>query len=130
MLKFKNFNVNPKGKKTGDCSTRALAPLINLTWEETLLKQVESAIKTGYEPADRRTIERVAAQYGFSKHKQPRKLDNTKYLVREMDKVLTKKQLKAGVVVNAANHYVFIKDDYYQDTWESGWKTVGNYYGK
>ncbi len=24
MLHYKNLNVNPKGRKTGDCSTRAL----------------------------------------------------------------------------------------------------------
>lgn len=30
MLKFKEINVNPKKRKTGDCSTRALVSVLNI----------------------------------------------------------------------------------------------------
>lgn len=130
MLNYLEKNVNPKNRKTGDCSTRAIAELLNITWEDALKMQFDMAIKTKYDPSSRQVMEKVLNQFGFRKVRQPRKVDNTKYQVKEMDQVLGKLELKTGVVVNVANHYVCIKDGNYIDIWNSGRKCVGNYYTK
>ena len=130
MLKFIEFNANPKGRKTGDCSTRALATCLGISWEQALSLQYEMALKTKYDTTDRKVIEKILNEYGYEKQKQPKKVDNTKYLVKELDKYLSEKERKYPIIVNVANHYVVIKGDNYYDTWNSGNKTVGNYYLK
>ena len=130
MLKFLQVNVNPKKRKTGDCSTRALTSCLNISYDTALDLQLEEVKKCYYDFTSRQVIERVLNKFGYVKCKQPRKIDNTKYLVKEMDQVLTKEQLKNGVIVNVARHYVVLKDDSYLDTWDSGYKCVGNYYVK
>ena len=130
MLKFKNVNVNPKGRKTGDCSTRALVGLLGISYDEALDLQLEETKKCYYDFTSHQVMERALARFGYVKMKQPRKYDNTKYEVREMDEWLEPADLKNGVIVNVAHHYVVIKDDYYQDTWNSGRKCIGNYYEK
>lgn len=130
MLKFKNVNVNPKGRKTGDCSTRAIVGLLGISYDEALDLQLEEVKKCYYDFTSHQVMEKVLAKFGYVKMKQPRKKDNTKYEVREANKFLTAKQLKDGVIVNVAHHYVVIRDDYYQDIWDSGRKCIGNYYIK
>jgi len=130
MLKYKEFNVNPKHHKTGDCSTRAIVGALGIPYDEALDLQMEGVKKTYYDFTSHQVMEYVLTKFGYVKHKMPRKDDNTKYMVREMDKVIPSQLLKKGVIVNVANHYVALKDDYYQDIWDSGYKCVGNYYTK
>ena len=130
MLKFKNVNMNPKGRKTGDCSTRAISYALGITWDEALRLQFEESLKTKYDMTSRQVMERVLAKYGYEKMRQPRKDDNTKYLVRELDEVLGPRTRKGRIVCNVANHYVVVDGDDYVDIWDSGYKTVGNYYMK
>jgi hypothetical protein len=130
MLKFLQVNVNPKKHKTADCSTRALTSCLNIDYDTALDLQLEEVKKCYYDFTSRQVIERVLKRFGYVKCKQPRKIDNTKYLVKEMDQVLTKEQLKNGVIVNVARHYVVLKDDCYIDAWDSGHYCVGNYYVK
>lgn len=130
MLTYLEKNVNPKNRKTGDCSTRAIVSVLGISYEEALRLQVEESLKCYYDPTSRQVMERVLKRFGYVKLSQPRKYDNTKYEVREMDKVLTARQMSEGVVVNVANHYVAIRDGKYIDIWNSGRKCVGNYFVK
>ena len=41
MLHYKNLNVNPKGRKTGDCSTRALVGCLGLKYDDVLDLQLK-----------------------------------------------------------------------------------------
>lgn len=128
MLNYLEKNVNPKGRKTGDCSTRALVSCLGITYDEAMNLQFEVAKKTRYDFTSRQVIEKVLNKFGYVKMKQPRKYNGKKYIVREMDEVLTEKEKTKGVIVNVARHYVAIKGDNYIDTWNSGKKSVGNYY--
>lgn len=130
MLGFYKRNVNFKNRKTGDCSIRAVANVLHISWQEALTLLYNSAMTTGYEPADRRTVERVLADYGYEKISQPRKANGKKYLVCELDKVLSDTDMKNGVVVNVANHYTIVRDGYIEDTWCCGNKSAGCYYAK
>ena len=93
MIDYKYVNVNPKGRKTGDCSTRALVGVLGITYEEALKLQCEEAIKSCYGITDKQVIERVLKKFGFVKMKQPRKEDGKKYTVGELDEILTNKQI-------------------------------------
>lgn len=130
MIEYYNKNVNPKGRKTGDCSTRALVGVLGLPYDETLKLQMEEALKSYYDITSKQVVEKVLEQFGYVKMKQPRKPDGKKYTVKEMDKLLTKKQMQEGVLVTVANHHTCITGGVLQDSWDCGGKTVGNYYVK
>lgn len=130
MIGYKELNVNPKHRKTGDCSTRALVGVLGITYEEALQLQTKWALKTYYDPTSKQVIEKVLNEFGYIKMKQPRKLNNKKYMVKEMDQILTTKQREEGVLVTVANHHTCIVNGVIQDTWNCGSKTVGNYYIK
>lgn len=131
MLDYLQFNVNPKGHKTGDCSTRALVGVLDISWEEALKLQMKWALKTCYDPTSKQVMEKVLQEFGYVKMKQPRKIDGKKYTVGEMDKILTKEQMMHGVLVTVANHHTCIVDGHHvQDIWDCRRMTVGNYYVK
>ena len=130
MIHYRENNVNPKGRKTGDCSTRALVGTIGITYAEALKLQFECSLKTCYDPTSKQVIERILKDFGYIKMKQPRKWDNKKYTVAEMDELLTPQQMKEGVLVTVANHHTCITDGVVQDIWDCRNKSVGNYYVK
>lgn len=130
MLKYLEKNVNPKNRKTGDCSTRALVSVLKISYEEALKLQCEESLKCYYDPTSKQVMERVLAKFGYVKMKQPRHNDGTKYLVKELDRLLTPKELHNGVLVTVAHHHTAIVDSNIVDIWNCGTKTVGNYYVK
>ena len=128
MIEFKNINTNPKGRKTGDCSTRALVGTLGIDYDGALKLQMKYSLQTYYDPTSKQVIEKVLNEYGYVKMKQPRKADGRKYEVRELDEILTKQQMQEGVLVTVANHHTCIVNGCIQDIWNCGRKTVGNYY--
>ena len=130
MIGYVEKNVNPKGRNTGDCSTRALVGTLGITYDEALKLQTEISLKTYYDPTSKQVIEKVLEKFGYVKRRQPRKGDNTKYKVSEMDKILSKQEMEEGVLVTVANHHTCITKGHIQDTWDCGDKSVGNYYVK
>lgn len=133
MISFEKVNVNPKGRKTGDCSTRALVNVLNISWEEALELQCEEALKCYYDPTSKQVIEKVLERFGYVKMKQPIKVDlfsgrKSKYQVGDMDSILSPAQMREGVLVTVANHHTCIKEGVVQDTWDCRRKSVGNYY--
>lgn len=125
MARYINYNANPKGRKTDDCVVRALTFALKLPYEEVLKELYETQLKTGYCLLGKRVYERVLANHGFVKMKQPRHLDGRKYLVGEID-LLTRKRC----VVSMANHLTAAEDGFYYDTWDCRRKCIGNYYVK
>lgn len=130
MNVFKLVNLNSKGRKTGDCSTRAIANILHISWEEALKLQYEESLQTKYDLTSREVMERVLVKFGYIKMKQPRKADGRKYLIRELDQILTEEDIKNGVVVGCAHHYTIVRNHTIEDIWNCGYKTAGNYYAK
>lgn len=130
MLKYVNYNVNPKGRKTGDCAVRALVGTLKVHYDEAIDLCAEYAKKLCYGITDKQIMEAVLKDYGYVKMKQPKKPNGKKYTVGEMDKILTKEQMKEGVFVTIAGHHTCITDGYVQDIWDCRKKSVGNYYVK
>lgn len=130
MLDFELVNVNPKKRRTGDCSTRALVTTLDISYEEAIKLQAEVAIKTCYGITDKEVMEGVLKKFGYVKMKQPRKPNGKKYMVHELDQLLTYDQMAEGVLVTVANHHTSIKYGSVVDIWDCRRKTVGNYYVK
>ena len=129
-VNYCNKNVNPKNRKTGDCSTRALCTVLGISWEDALTLQYQYSLKTKYDMTSKQVIERIMADRGYVKMKQPRKEDNTKYLVGEIDKLTYYIERKQGVLILLANHWTAIIGENLVDIWDCRWKTIGNYWIK
>lgn len=130
MVEFFEYNVNPKQRKTGDCCVRAIVGTLGIDYRTAIDKCAYYAKRDCYGITDKQVVEAVLNEYGWVKMKQPRKKNGKKYTVREMDKILTKEQMKEGVLITIAGHHTCITEGYLQDTWDCGTKTVGNYYVK
>lgn len=57
-------------------------------------------------------------KYGWKKQKRPRKYDNTKYKVKEMDEILSTDEMEDGALVLIANHWTIIRDYMIEDIWD------------
>ena len=130
MIKYKECNVNPKGRKTGDCSTRALVSVLNIAYEEALKLQFEESLKCYYDPTSKQVMERVLKRFGYVKMKQPRKFDGKKYVVKEIDDIVPYDIRKKGILVTVANHHTAVIGDNIVDIWNCGYSCIGNYYIK
>lgn len=138
---FMWHNENPKGHITGDCTIRALATGLGITWDAALdgLRQIEKR----YALCDIKAIEKYLASMGWVKHKQPRHSDGTKYTGGQFAKWLS---INHGdgrlgpVICTVANHMFCIKPTYHGDgtnckykvldIWDSTGKCIGNYWTK
>lgn len=109
---------------------KSFSKCVKYTYEEVLKLQFEESLKCFYDPTSKQVIERVLKKFGYVKMKQPRKENGKKYLVKELDEIVTKEQLKNGILVTIANHHTCIKDSYILDAWDCSFYTIGNYYIK
>lgn len=124
MIEYSKFNINPKGKKTGDCVVRAIAVALDRDYVEVYTELFELSLKTGYILNDKRVEEKFLALNGFIKHKQPKKVDGKKYLIGELDRICR----KSVVVVSCAHHLTVVKNGVLLDTWDCRGKCISNYY--
>lgn len=130
MLLYREKNVNPKKRKTGDCSTRALVGTLGISYEEALKLQVKWSLKTCYDPTSKQVMEKLLQEFGYVKMKQPRKADGKKYTVAELDEIIPADIRNKGVLVTVAGHHTCIIGMCVQDIWDCRYKSVGNYYIK
>lgn len=127
MIRYVNKNINPKNKKTCDCVIRAIALASDKSYEEVYRELVEISLRTGYFITEKRTYDKYLEKIGFVKMKQPRKGDGTKYIVKEIDELISSSQT---VIVSVAHHLTCVKEHICYDLWDCRHKSVGNYYIK
>ena len=127
MIALKKLNNNFKNKKTGDCVIRALSQASGKDYKVVAQELFELYMKYGYIINDKHTYEKWLEANGFVKYPQPRKSDNSKYLVGEIDKLI---RLGENAVISCANHLTCVCDDELVDIWDCRKKCIGNYYVK
>lgn len=142
-MKFEKLNLNPKGIKAGDCVIRAIALATDQTWDKVYTDLCEMGLKMKRMPNDKQIYEKYLEQLGWTKHKQPRAYNYeqgycsgmSKYTVNELIYKLDGDKLIGGgcphIIVSVANHLTCLEDNHgYQimDTWDCGYKCVGNYW--
>ena len=123
---FHYYNANPKNRITGDCVFRAICTALEQPWEQTVMEMAELSCKTGYAINDTKGIAKYMELKGWTKMKQPRKQNNTKYTGKEFCKMF-----KGTCVANiGGNHTVCIKNGKVYDIWDSTDGCIGNYWVK
>jgi hypothetical protein len=126
---FKFYNANPKGRITGDCRIRAIAMACEVPYNKVVMDLAKIQCETGYDQTANQGISILMKEYGWIKHKQPRKTDNTKYTGKEFCKLLANKN-KRYMANIGGHHVVAIVDKKVHDIWDSTDGCIGNYWTK
>lgn len=121
-----NHNLNPKNKKTTDCSIRAVAAATGLSWDETY----ECLCRIGFElktpPCDVETVDKLLLQRGF----QVGKIKIVKGSKRPTVRQFATEHPDWYCVLRVAGHLVATGKGNYVDIWDSGDCAVYKYWFK
>lgn len=124
MVAFELKNVNPKGKKTGDCVVRAIALALRRDYYEVYDELYRLSVKLGFIVNDKRVEEKFLLNCGFTKHKQPKKPNGRKYTIGEVDKLCR----DDVIVISCAHHLTVVLNGTLYDTWDCRGKCISNFY--
>lgn len=123
-MKFVKTNLNPTGKKYGDCVVRALMKANGKSWAETYSDLCAIGLEMYAMPNDKAVYEKYLEQNGWKKQKMPRFEDNSRYTVSEF----SEENPKGTFVITVANHITTVVDGILYDTWDCGHKSICNYW--
>lgn len=126
---FHYYNANPKNRITGDCRIRAIAVACEVPYNQVVMDLARIQCETGYDQTANQGLSILLKEYGWIKHKQPRKADNTKYTGAEFCRLLAKKNER--YVANIGGHHIVaIVNGKVNDIWDSTDGCIGNYWTK
>lgn len=126
---FHYNNVNPKNRLTGDCVFRAFTLAMEQDYNTTVMEMAELMCKTGYSLNDKKGEEQYLKLKGWTKHKQPKKANGTKYTGEEFCRLIVDKN-KRYIAHIGGHHIVAIVNGKVNDTWNSTDGCIGNYWTK
>ena len=126
---FHFYNANPHNRITTDCVIRAIATASGVDYNDVVMDLAVRQCKTGFDPSEAKTYGKYLEDLGFTKHKQPRKPDNTKYTGREFCRYLREHGNEKNIVAHIGGHHVVaIINNQVFDTWNSTGGCIGNYW--
>lgn len=125
-MKFVNYNVNPKNKKTGDCVIRAISVALDKEYWEVVEGLMEVYKKTGHIINSKQCFEKYLKNLGYEKQKMPRRLDKTRYNIEQFNREFAKPN--TNYIISVARHLTCIKNNELIDIWNCSCKFVGNYW--
>lgn len=125
---FTFTNVNPRSLvRAADCVARAISFATGLSWEDTIRELTEFGIGIGGVFNEKATYGAWLEKNGWTKMKQPRKANRSKYTIEEL---IEAGYVTGTVIVSIAGHLTVIKDGKVRDTWNCLCGTVLNYWIK
>jgi len=121
---FNDTNLNPTGKKVGDCVVRAIAKATRQTWTKVYDDLCQIGREMYAMPNDKKVFAAYLDTIGWQKNKMPRFPDNTRYTLKEFAD-----EYNSGTyIVSIAHHITCISNGVLFDTWNGGYKSVNNYW--
>lgn len=117
---YKFYNPNPLGRKTvGDCSVRAVAKALDISWDEAHDLLSDMSKKMGTVMNDNDVISAVLRMHGFYRENFPWACRDC-YTVKEF----ARDNPVGTYVVGTGSHVVTVIDGDYYDTWRSGDESI------
>lgn len=115
MDRYKYYNINPSGKRVGDCTVRAISKALDQSWEQTYA----GLTAYGFMMADMPSANAVWGAYlrrnGFRRYIVDDHGRDT-YTVKDFCE-----DNPSGIYVLAIDgHVVCAEDGHYYDSWDSG----------
>lgn len=120
------YNPNPTGRDSvGDCSVRAIAKALDISWEDAYAKLCVNAFRMGDMPSSNSVISSVLRMNGFYRENLPC-FANDCYTVSDFAY-----HNPVGVyVVGTGNHVVCVESGNWFDSWNSKDETVQYFWTK
>lgn len=128
MATFTYHNENPKGRKTADCTTRAIATASGFKYSDVLKMQYEEACSTGYFLNDIKTTNSILSRLGFTEAKIKVQKGQSRPTVRALVDSYSKGRY--ALVISVAGHLTCAVGSYIYDLWDCGMKSVYKYWYK
>lgn len=108
------FNPNPTGRTVGDCSVRALAKALDVSWETAYALATKSGFLMGDMPSSDSVWGAVLRQHGFTRSSLPNTCPDC-YTAEDFCR-----DHKQGVfVLGFGGHVATVKDGTLYDSWDS-----------
>ena len=102
------FNKNPKNRRTTDCVIRALATVLNQSWEQTYRDLFEIGMKSCRPPEDGWVTDKYLDLREGIKIGQPKKSDGTKLIGEEVCYLIQENQFISNDGQNLSQYNFFI----------------------
>lgn len=113
-MAYEYYNPNPKGRKTGDCTVRALSKALNISWETAFIDLVMEAYELADMPSSNIALNAYLRSKGFSKHSIP---DYCPSCFTFDD--FTKEYPKGTYILGTGTHVATCIDSVIYDSWNS-----------
>lgn len=111
---WKKFQNNPAGRNVGDCSVRAVAKALNMTWEKAYALIASIGFAMSDMPSSNAVTISALKQYGFNRFNLPNSCPDC-YTIDQF----CKDNPKGTFVVYAQGHVVCVADGDIWDSWDS-----------
>ena len=109
------YNPNPAGRSVGDCSVRAIAKALGISWEEAYTKVVTNGYKMADMPSSDSVWGAVLRMNGFYREGLPNFCPDC-YTVRDF----ARNNPIGTYVLGTGGHVVTVIDGDWFDSWDSG----------
>lgn len=115
-MSFRFFNPNPRHRRSvGDCSVRAIAKALDISWESAYIDQITIGYDIGDMPSSNVVIAILLRKNGFRKATIPNDCQDC-YTISEF----ARNNPIGRFIVGTGTHVVAIVSGNYFDTWDSG----------
>lgn len=135
---FHYFNANPKNKITTDCVIRALSAGMQKPYNEIVMDLAKLQCETGIDPSNNKMIDKYLTSHGWTRCKQPRKVNGKKYtgeeFCRKLSHPIYNEELTTlpdyydcnHIIANIGGHHVVaIINQKVNDIWNSTQGSIG-----
>ena len=122
--KWVEYNPNPQGKNTGDCSIRAYCKAENLTWNKAYDIAIEWGRKLAAIPDDHVVCHKILTKHFGYEFKRPEKGKRITVNQFAIDNPI------GTYVLHVRAHLVTVVNGQFYDTWDSGSRKVSGIYIK
>lgn len=111
---WKYFNPNPAGRKVGDCSVRAVAAALGVSWEDAYSMITANGFQMGDMPSSDSVWGSVLRQHGFYRYAIPNKCPDC-YTAKDF----AADHPKGVFVLGFGGHVATVIDGVLYDSWDS-----------
>lgn len=120
---FVEYNPNPDGKRTDDCTVRALSKALGLDWESTFVKLSMAAMQHHDMMHKNYVWDDLLLGYGFKRYAIPNTCPNC-YTVADF----AADHPQGLYVLGTGDHVVTVVNGDWYDAWDSGEQVPIIYY--